>query len=44
MKRYRYIIGMFFLLISSVLSAQQELGGYLKMAAENNPGLKAKVQ
>lgn len=42
MKRYRYIIGMFFLLISSMLSAQQELEGYLQVAAENNPGLKAK--
>ena len=42
MKRYRYIIGMFFLLISSMLSAQQELESYLQAAAENNPGLKAK--
>jgi len=33
---------MFFLLISSILSAQQELEGYLQVAAENNPGLKAK--
>jgi len=30
------------LLISSILSAQQELEGYLQVAAENNPGLKAK--
>ena len=42
MKKYRYIIGMFFLLVSSMLSAQQELEGYLQVAAENNPGLKAK--
>jgi len=42
MKKYKYIIGMFFLLISSILSAQQELEGYLQVAAENNPGLKAK--
>ncbi len=42
MKRYRYIIGVFFLLISSLLSAQQELESYLQTAAENNPGLKAK--
>ena len=42
MKQFRYIIGMFFLLISSLLSAQQELEDYLQMAAENNPGLKAK--
>ncbi len=33
---------MFFLLMSSMLSAQQELKSYLQMAAENNPGLKAK--
>lgn len=42
MKKYRYIIGLFFLLLSSMLSAQQELEGYLQAAAENNPGLKAK--
>ena len=42
MKRYRYIIGMFFLLFSAMLSAQQELESYLLVAAENNPGLKAK--
>lgn len=42
MQKYRYIIGMFFLLISSMLSAQQVLEGYLQVAAENNPGLKAK--
>ena len=42
MKRYRNTFGMFFLLVSSMLSAQQELEGYLQVAAENNPGLKAK--
>jgi len=42
MKKYRYIMGMYFLLVSSMLSAQQELESYLQMAAENNPGLKAK--
>jgi outer membrane protein TolC len=42
MKRYRYIIGIFFFLVSSILSAQQALESYLLMAAENNPGLKAK--
>jgi cobalt-zinc-cadmium efflux system outer membrane protein len=42
MKKYRYIIGMFFLLVSTVLFAQQELESYLQVAAENNPGLKAK--
>ena len=42
MKRYRYIIGMFFLLFSAMLSAQKELESYLQVAAESNPGLKAK--
>ena len=42
MKRYRYIFGMFFLLVSYMLSAQQDLESYLQVAAENNPGLKAK--
>ena len=42
MKRYRYIIGMFFLLFSAILSAQQELESYLLVAAAHNPGLKAK--
>ena len=44
MKRYRYIIGLFFLLVTSVLSAQKELESYLQSAAENNPGLKAKFK
>lgn len=42
MKRYRTIIGMLMLLISFMVSAQQELESYLQTAAENNPGLKAK--
>ncbi|NQU53709.1 MAG: TolC family protein [Bacteroidetes bacterium] len=43
MKNYKLIIGIFFLLISSIVSAQQEdLNSYLKIAAENNPELKAK--
>ena len=42
MKRYRHMIGMFFLLFSAMLSAQQELESYLQTAAESNPGLKAK--
>jgi outer membrane protein TolC len=36
------MIGMFFLLFSAMLSAQQELESYLQTAAESNPGLKAK--
>jgi len=42
MKRYRYSFGILLLLVSSMLSAQQVLEGYLLEAAENNPGLKAK--
>ena len=42
MKRYKYIIGLFLLLISFMVSAQQELDNYLLTAADNNPGLKAK--
>ncbi len=42
MKRYRNSFVVFLLLVSSMLSAQQELEGYLQVAAENNPGLKAK--
>ncbi len=42
MKKYKYIIGMFLLMLSAMLSAQQELVSYLQVAAENNPGLKAK--
>ena len=42
MKRYKYIIGLLLLLISFMVSAQQELENYLLIAAENNPGLRAK--
>ncbi len=42
MNKHIYTIGLFFLLISSGLFAQQELESYLQSAAENNPGLKAK--
>ncbi len=42
MNRYRTIIGMLLLLISFMISAQQELETYLQTAAENNPGLKSK--
>nr|NQU89159.1 TolC family protein [Bacteroidota bacterium] len=42
MKRYRIVLTMLFLLISSMISAQQELDNYLTKATENNPGLKAK--
>ena len=42
MKKYKTIIGIILLLISSVVSAQEELNRYLQTAAENNPGLKAK--
>lgn len=42
MKRYRYFIGLFLVLNSSLVSAQQELESYLHTAAKNNPGLIAK--
>ena len=42
MKNYKIILGIFFLLISSMVSAQDNLNRYLETAAENNPGLKAK--
>lgn len=42
MKNYKLIIGIFFLLISSMVSAQDDLNGYLEIAAENNPALKAR--
>lgn len=42
MKKYITIIGVLLLLISSLVSAQEELNMYLQTAAENNPGLKAK--
>ncbi|MBI9052758.1 MAG: TolC family protein [Bacteroidales bacterium] len=42
MKKYKIIIGIFLLSISSIVTAQEELGSYLQLAAENNPGLKSK--
>lgn len=43
MKNIKIIIGILFVLMASLTSAQQEeLNNYLKIAAENNPGLKAK--
>ena len=42
MKKYIYIIGLLLLLIPLRASAQQELESYLLIAAENNPGLRAK--
>lgn len=40
--KIRYLIITFFLMASTILSAQKELNNYLEIAAENNPGLKAK--
>jgi cobalt-zinc-cadmium efflux system outer membrane protein len=42
MKKYNIVIGILYLLISSVASAQDDLGSYLQTAAQNNPGLKAR--
>ncbi|MFA9389432.1 MAG: TolC family protein [Prolixibacteraceae bacterium] len=42
MKNYRILVTNLLLLISSMVSAQEELNKYLQTAAENNPGLKAK--
>lgn len=42
MKNIKLTIGILLLLISSMVSAQDELNRYLQTAAENNPGLKAK--
>nr|MBD3621654.1 TolC family protein [Sunxiuqinia sp.] len=42
MKKYKIIIGILIMLISSVVSAQDELNRYLEIAAENNPELKAR--
>ncbi|MEN8230854.1 MAG: TolC family protein, partial [Bacteroidota bacterium] len=42
MKKYKYIIGFFLFLMPLIISAQEELEQYLVIAAENNPGLKAK--
>ncbi len=42
MKNIKFIISIIFLLTASVLTAQENLNSYLKTAAENNPGLKAR--
>src|SRR5665648_328374 len=42
MKMNKIITGILFLLFSSLVSAQDDLGRYLQTAAENNPGLKAR--
>jgi hypothetical protein len=42
MKMYNIVIGVLFWLVSSLVSAQDELSSYLQTAAENNPGLKAR--
>ena len=42
MKKTKIIIGITLLLISSLVSAQDDLHSYLKLAAKNNPGLKAR--
>lgn len=41
MKHNIFITGIFLLLISSMVSAQDDLDRYLQTAAQNNPGLKA---
>jgi len=41
MKNTKIIIGIFLLLISTKVSAQEDMNRYLQIAAENNPGLKA---
>jgi outer membrane protein TolC len=42
MKKYVYIAGFFLLLLPSVLMGQDELEQYLVLAADNNPGLRAR--
>jgi outer membrane protein TolC len=42
MKKIKLITAVFLVLTASVLTAQDDLNGYLKTAAENNPGLKAR--
>ena len=42
MKKIKLILAGFLILTASVLKAQDVLNGYLKTAAENNPGLKAR--
>lgn len=42
MKLHNIVFGILYLLLSSMVSAQDDLGRYLQIAAENNPGLKAR--
>ena len=42
MKNVKYLTAVFLLLTTPALMAQEDLNGYLKTAAENNPGLKAR--
>jgi len=42
MKNIQLLTGLLFLLISSLVSGQEELNAYLQKGAENNPGLKVK--
>lgn len=42
MKNIKNILGIFFLLISTLVSAQGDLDRYLQIAAENNPELKVR--
>lgn len=42
MKKIKLIRAVFLILTASALPAQDALNGYLKMAAENNPGLKVR--
>ena len=44
MRKINRIITVLFLLTSSVAFGQQELSAYLKVGAENNPGLKARFK
>ncbi|MDQ1771006.1 hypothetical protein GQR60_11580 [Labilibaculum sp. A4] len=44
MRKINRIITVLFLLTSSVAFGQQELSAYLKMGAENNPGLQARFK
>lgn len=42
MKNIKKVLGIMLLLISTMVSAQDDLNKYLQIAAENNPGLKVK--
>ena len=42
MKKLQYITGILLLLITTAISAQEDLSNYLETAAANNPGLKAR--